>query len=491
MAAPIFIAVGGSGQHALLGYLRLARLCNFFHPRDCPQPRLMALDADLRQGAGNGSTTASLIEQQARTGFIDPMIWEPVRPLPELRDPMAQIFESLVQPAPGTEADLFQALFNERQREVRVVTGFHGHPAVAASTFRMFLTDGAVGLERLLEWIEPKGETQIVLAGSTFGGTGSGVIPVLTSYLRRWAKDNGRKVRLSGVIQVRWFDLGLSEAVSVDRQIKSDVTSHDLERNSSCLVEHYRSKLETMFDSAYLVGHDPHAQRRSAGVDQQPEHPHAVNLLAGDLAYRLLHEPQDSGARGLLGVVTPDGSLEDHLHFPFGKDRRPRPLSWHIETTSAEIAVGQAVLNVLRAGPPHPLEAVEPYPPFFRELVELTQGAFSGSEAGRTEPAASWGELLEKQIEALRWLAQVRDQSYDVEACQFDPALVPQSGDLGRIPTHETHLRASLSRAFHQVVGKVRPERLGEARELVVRRSFFEVRRALETFIEQRRKAKP
>lgn len=490
MASSIFVAVGGSGQHTLLAYLRLARLCNFFHPRDCPQPRLMALDSDLRQGSGNGSTTASLVERQARTGFLEPMAWEPVRPLPELRDPMAQIFESLIQPAPGTEADLFQAFFTDRQREVKVVTGFHGHPSVAASTFRLLLTDGAVELQKLLEWIEPKGETQIVVAGSTFGGTGSGVMPVLTSYLRRWARENSRKIRVSGVIQVRWFDLGLPE-VSTDRQIKADVTSHDLERNSSCLVEHYRSKLETMFDVAYLIGHDPHAQRRSAGVDQQPEHQHAVNLLSGYVAYQLLHGKDQNAKKGLFGVVTPDGALQDHLQFPFGKDRKLRPLTWHLEATNAEIALGLGVLNILKAGPPHPLEVVEPYPPFFRELVELSQGDFTLSETGRTEPAASWKELLDLQIEALQWLAKVRDESFDIEACQFSPELVPQDRERGRIEAHEGYLKAPLSAAFRQVVGRVRPSRLADEADRVVRRSFLEVRRQLEAFIEHRRKATP
>jgi hypothetical protein len=80
VADPIFIAVGGSGQHTMLAYLRLARLCNF------PPARLMTIDADLRQGNGGPPTTASLIERQARIGFQKKVAWEPVRPLPEVND---------------------------------------------------------------------------------------------------------------------------------------------------------------------------------------------------------------------------------------------------------------------------------------------------------------------------------------------------------------------------------------------------------------------
>ena len=480
MAAPIFIAVGGSGQHTMLAYLRLARLCNL------PPARLITVDADLRQGNGNQPTTAALIERQARLGFREKVFWEPIRPLPELNDPQAQTFESLMRPAPGSESELFGALFSPRQREVKVTTGFHGHPSVASSTFRMFLREGNDLLAKLQEWISLQDEQRIVVAGSTFGGTGSGVMPVLTSYIKDWCRGKGVRLRLGGVIQVRWFDLGLPDQTALEDAEKVDVTSYDLERNSSCLVEYYRKNLESMFDRAFLLGHHPHANRRSTGVEQQPEHPHAVNLLAGYVAYQLLHTEDLGETKGLLGLVTPDGRLEDHLYFPFGESRRLQPLARHIATTGAEIALHQAVLNVLSAGPPSSWEVIEPYPPFFRELVQQSHGSYGVAGSGRVEPATSWHEFLEGQREALRWLAEVRDQSYEIGSCQFSEDLVPPIGEIGRLSVHKRHIPDSLHSVFHRVLRWISPAKLGDEPEVVIRRSFYSVRQQLEGYLEGR-----
>jgi hypothetical protein len=480
MATPILIAVGGSGQHAMLAYLRLARLCNL------TPARLITVDADLRQGSnGSQQTTAALIEAQARLGFKERAQWEPIRPLPELSDPQSQTFESLMRPGPGLASELFGALFNPRQRDVRVTTGFHGHPAVAASTFRMFLSDPS-RLTKLYEWIALQGEQRIVVTGSTFGGTGSGVMPVLTSTIKNWCMSKGVKLKLGGVIQVRWFDLGLPDQTTEEGEDKVDVTSHDLERNSSCLVEYYRKNLESMFHHAFLVGHHPHANRRSTGVEQQPEHPHAVNLLSGYIVYQLLHGEDGSDSQGLLGVVTPGGDLENHLYFPFGETRQPQPLARHIQATNAEIAVDTAVLNTLAAGPPSAWDVVEPYPPFIPELIQQSQGSWGLPGASRVEPASSWQEFLEAQREALRWLAAVREHSYDIEACQFSENLVPPVKDVGRLGVHEQHLPDHLHTVFHKVLRPISPARIADNPEAVIRRSFYAARQQLEGYLEKR-----
>jgi hypothetical protein len=479
MAAPILIAVGGSGQHTMLAYLRLARLCNL------PPARLITVDADLRQGnKAQATTTAALIERQARLGFRDKTLWEPIRPLPELNDPQSQTFESLMRPVPGLESELFGALFNPRQRDVRVTTGFHGHPAVAASTFRMFLNDES-RLSKLYEWISLQDEQRIVVTGSTFGGTGSGVMPVLTSKIKEWCRSKGVKLKLGGVIQVRWFDLGLPDQTAREDEAKVDVTSHDLERNSSCLVEYYRKNLESMFHHAFLIGHHPHANRRSTGVEQQPEHPHAVNLLSGYVAYQLLHGEEVADSQGLLGVATPDGDLENHLYFPFGETRKPQPLARHIAATSAEIALDTAVLNTLAAGPPSGWDVIEPYPPFIPELVKQSQGKWGLPGAGRGEPASSWKDFLEAQKEALRWLAAVRDQSFDIQACRFPEDLVPPASDVGRLGVHERHLPDRLDAVFHKVLRAISPAKISDEPDTVIRRSFYLVRDQLEAYIER------
>jgi hypothetical protein len=403
-------------------------------------------------------------------------------------DTHSQTFESLLRPSPGVETEIFSALFNQRQREVRVVTGFHGHPSVAASTFQMFLTDGSAGLAKMLnDWLPAGGgEQKVVVAGSTFGGTGSGVMPVLTSFLKSWCAKEGRKVRLGGVIQVRWFDLGLPDQVAAEDKEKVDVTSNDLERNSSCLVEYYRRNLESMFDQAYLLGHYPHANRKSTGVEQQPEHPHAVNLLAGFVAYQLLHGEEMADSKGLLGVATPDGNLEQHLHLPFGRTRRSQPLARHISATNAEVALDQAILNALTAGPPSSWDVIEPYPPFLREMVRQSQGVFGGADGSRTQPASSWKDFLEMQKEALRWLAAVREHSLDIQSCNFPEDLVPPAQDVGKLEVHEPHLLGSLHAVFRRVAKNVQPLKYGEDPGEVIRRSFYTVRQELENLLEDK-----
>ena len=486
MSEPIFIAVGGSGQHVLLSYLRLARLGNF-------QPaRMIVVDADNRTGEGGAQTTADLIAQQASVGFREEVKQVFIQPLPKLERSQDETFRSMVDPTERLEIELFKALFNQRQRDVKVLTGFHGHPSVAASTFRMFLEEEENELKTVLDdWLAGQGVQKVVLAGSTFGGTGSGVMPVLADYLRKLASERGLTLQLGGVIQVRWFNLNVPTEIEGGRDQYLDVANNDLDNNSSCLVEYYRRKVETMFHRGYLVGHHPHALRQSAGTQNQPEHPHAVNLLCGHVAYRLLHQKFQSDAKGLLAVYTPDGALENHLELPFpadvkAKGSKARPLSEHIKATGAELAIGQALLNVLSSGNPGP-DVVDPYPPFVTELVERSDGSFGRPRRGSgdvIQPYSSWSRLLRMQAEALSWLTSVRNYSKSVEACQFPEWLVPSPRDVGRIEEHEQQLRDPLPRAFQDVLGKMSSSAFSAEESSdekgLVRSAFYSVRDEIE-----------
>lgn len=480
MPEPIFIAVGGSGQHTLLAYLRLARLCRF-NPA-----KMLLVDADVRQSGEGIPTTADLIAHQANVGFEKEVEFRPVIPLRKDRtdSPLAQTFESLVNPPSRIERELFEALFSKRQREVAVSTGFHGHPSVAASAFRIYLQDKENEIFEILNgWLAAAGRQRVVLAGSTFGGTGSGVMPMLATYLRELARHRGLDLELGGVVQVRWFDLSVPPDLTGDRAEYLDVWSQDLDRNSSCLVEFYREETEQMFRPGFLVGHHPYAVRRSAGVEKQPEHPHAVNLLAGHTAFRLLHDQNPGQAAGLWGIATPDGSLENHLQLPFGRSRRQRPLTEHLRTTSCELALGKAILNVLEAGEPG-ADVVEPYPRFIRELVRRSKGSYGkpyDAESGeKQEPYTTWSRLLDMQEEALRWLAAVREHSADLDTCQFPEPLLPNWNDLGEIGAHEHHLPAALYATFRSLLNEIPPQRLTGEEDEVVRRAFYAVRKQLE-----------
>jgi len=479
----ILIAVGGSGQHVMLSYLRLARLCGF------SPARLATVDADLRVGRQNADkTTAQLIEEQAKVSFPGPVQLATLSPLPQgLVAPNVQTFEELIHPAPGFESELLRALFSQSQRSVKVVNGFHGHPQVAATTFKMMLrepvpqNDPSHLLACLEQWVgEGDGSIDVVLAGSTFGGTGSGVMPVLALHLRAMAQRLGVRMRIGGVIQVRWFDLTLPDGAAPAEPARADVRTSDLDRNSSCLVEYYRSNLGQLFDRAYLVGHHPHATRMTAGDERQPEHPHAVNLLSGHLAYRLLHSGALDQAGQLLGVATPDSNLESWLEV------EGYPLSAHIRATGAHLALAIAVQNVLRAGPPG-LDVVSPYPRIIHELVRCCGGQWEADASGsgspaRHEPELTWSRLTEREVDSLRWLCAVREASRDIGACQFPEKLVPSSHEIGRLHVHERQLLpAPLHVVFHRVLSSVSRSALGEGTpERMVANAFFETRRALE-----------
>ncbi len=487
MPDPMLIAVGGSGQHTVLAYLRLARLCNF------KPARIITLDSDLAKGKDEPST-AELISTQTSIGFERPIPYETVKPLPEISGLHDETYESLVSPSPGSlEEELFQSLFTPQQRAVEVTTGFHGHPAVAGSTFRMAMAEGSERIsEHVGRWFDERGEQRVVVVGSTFGGTGSGVMPVVTQHIRNMEQAKHVRLRLGGVIQMCWFNLGLSDDVAGDDDL-ADVTKNVLDRNSSCLVEYYRENFDKIFDYAYLVGLDVPARRRQAGTDRQPEHPHAVNLMSGYMAYKLLHGSWDSGSSGLVGVQTPDTRLERQIRLPFGQSRADRPLARHIEATCAQVAIGRAILNILAAGKPSPLEVVEPYPPFIRLLVKRTRGIYGRpvrrtGQADLVQPYSAWEGQLKMQEEALGWLADMRDASE--ELAKFPMKLVANRVDVDQLYTQERHLPGEFYKAFRTVLKRMTPEDLGDPEdevELIVRRGFYALRRELEGYLEETR----
>jgi hypothetical protein len=131
---------------------------------------------------------------------------------------------------------------------------------------------------------------------------------------------------------------------------------------------------------------------------------------------------------------------------------------------------------------------VEPYPPFFSQLVQGSHGSYGGPSSRQSEPAGTWNELFAMQKEALSWLAAVREHSFDIKSCQFPEELVPPARDIGKLSVHEPHLWGPLHEAFRTVLRRVQPVQYGDGPESVIRRSFYTVRQELENFLEDKQR---
>jgi hypothetical protein len=291
----ILIAVGGAGQEIALACLRLC------HMSGIEVPTVFVVDSDQGTGKAGLRTRSDDLEYCARslrqTRDHDYVIF--LRPFAEnIRARQLGTLQSLFSPrgvTPPRAKDILSLLFTQNQQETNIIDGFHGNPTVGAVAVEDFMIQGEFKehlLNRIDTLTEPNVQHFIVLAGSTTGGTGPGVIPVLSQKILAWRESlrPARRIEVSGIVQLQWFRLLRDEHVPWS-QIP-DVDGIRLQRNSACLVRQYDVDLAKLMDRLILVSLPKVVRRVSAGPNHQPETLHWLNVLSGWIARELLYDGQ-------------------------------------------------------------------------------------------------------------------------------------------------------------------------------------------------------
>jgi hypothetical protein len=145
-------------------------------------------------------------------------------------------------------------LLTPEQAEIGVTNGYHGEPRVAAILTDVLISrlrEGALKeddpLRRLANAITQAGD-RICVAGSTIGGTGSGVLPRLVEHL---VSVPGAQAEICTIIGLEWFELE-NDAANQER----------MAANSAASLWHYIQKQQQGKFRLVLWGHPNVSQSR-------------------------------------------------------------------------------------------------------------------------------------------------------------------------------------------------------------------------------------
>jgi hypothetical protein len=332
----VLIGVGGSGQHVVHAYLRMLAAANC-RPQDVPHIYIVDADASVAMAASGDSQLCANICKLHRAL---------VRPLAkENRSHFALVrpyFQANSEATPGKAQDNLDlnrcpdylreifltdessdSLGGAGDRTVDLLQGMMANAKVGAMAFGYKLMqcaesgplaavnfgyrdsdDGAS--YNLLKDIQ---KANVAIVGSSFGGTGSGVIPALVRYLADINVNGPRMVR--AFMTLPWFEIESADGTSA---AATQGNSDPKARNSALGLRTYLAELDTRLNkSNYVVAQFPGnaAKREDRGNYNQGEDPHVFNLVLACSIQSFLWADKDCGGidgdpekRKLMGLVT-------------------------------------------------------------------------------------------------------------------------------------------------------------------------------------------
>jgi hypothetical protein len=225
-----FVAVGGTGQHVALALADFLVLAHTVVPDPIPPLEFLLLDSDPAAAEVDTPSAWHLCAEQ-----LDLLASVPDRaagaprgdwrsPVPVTREGV-RIAREAVDDVLGIGAS--EVLLTTSQQEIPVTSGYHGEPRVAAILTDVLLDRLASGklpendaLRRLAAAMA-QSDDRLCLAGSTVGGTGSGVLPRLVEHL---VSQPNRQAKFCALIGLEWFELE-NDAVNQERMAANSVAS--------------------------------------------------------------------------------------------------------------------------------------------------------------------------------------------------------------------------------------------------------------------------
>ena len=333
MTKPTIVAIGGTGTHAAISFLRLAILSNM-ELKDIPN--IVVVDADTLAGGSQSSkatpsllTTAKNLYSQLVDGIKDESrpFFKNFTPFVEKTQQQQNVqaetsfgdylIGQSVSTASSTERKILDALYTragkigtyvrdeKSEQEILIADGFYARPSVGASTIYDLLNQPQSDLKKLLIGQLKGNAPSIVVVGSSTGGTGSGGAPAVAQWLMREKTENQSRTHVGLFMSLPWF----SPVDSVDpTKDRSYGTKEAQSINSSAGIRLYAESNTLKKAGVFLADFDGLEQKRlDSGNKGQPEVPHVFNLMmASQIQNFFLAAANgvDETTRGVQGTYT-------------------------------------------------------------------------------------------------------------------------------------------------------------------------------------------
>ncbi len=288
MAKNILIGVGGTGQHVVHAYLRFLRLTL---PSPNQVPHIFIFDADANKSSpGRANYLIDDIEGLHKTlteGAVSLNLNETLPPFVKGENVDARALGAHLNVADDNSLFALANAFLADDKEpaiwgddwsVELRRGMMANPKVGALALEHLLQSKSDDLNKLNDSIES--DVRVALAGSNFGGTGSGVIPALVRYLDKGAKADA----IRAFVMLPWFKISDSSDTGVDKSAANVVEGVDpKERNASLALLTYVDDGAALNKSSYVLTQNRDgwsaAERIDDGNYNQRENVHVLNLV--------------------------------------------------------------------------------------------------------------------------------------------------------------------------------------------------------------------
>jgi hypothetical protein len=293
MSSNVLIGVGGSGQHVVHAYLNLLALGN---TPASEVPFVFIIDADVTDSSPlydsikklHGRLTSPLNGSKSKNIATLSVI----RPYPLDNADYSKTSEQALGLA-NTEAWLADAFLIDdadfsqfSDKNIKINEGMMANARIGSAVF-----SATNPLEQLRQVVTDK---QVAIVGSTFGGTGSGVIPTLVRLLDKQEHNPSKNVR--AFMTLPWFEI-------TGESSKGKSAAHTLgalspmKRNAALGLRTYKQELSGFTRSNYVITQflsGQQAKRPDDGNFEQTEHKHVFNLVLANAIQNFFYEPSQT-----------------------------------------------------------------------------------------------------------------------------------------------------------------------------------------------------
>ena len=285
-----FIGVGGTGQHVALVMSRLM----FLGAIPPGEAECTIIDGDEVHPLAKKLKTFDDYAPSADPAFTHPLGRVDAFLKPFATRAMAggdandTSFRALMlgTDAGGDDGAVFDALFDDEQKDQSVAQGFYAQPSLGATAFaaQHALEDNVLATLRA----RCEGAEKVFVTGSFIGGTGAGVIPALVASL-------GDSQRWFGAFLLRWMDAGQAAGDGV-------VTTAAMDTNMRHGLDYFYSTVRPHLCAAALLGPPPTAQTAliSAAPQKSGETPSYYHLVAARAYFKTMSDSQATWNNAVL-----------------------------------------------------------------------------------------------------------------------------------------------------------------------------------------------
>lgn|GEM_PF-4658181 len=339
----VVIGVGGSGQHIVHAYLRVLALGNA-KAVDVPHVYIIDADAQSQQIANRRSQLVPDIQnlhEYLRNRGINSKTKEAnfdiIRPYSQQLSTNSDLtVKNVLLAQKSNTTEEINAFFYDQDLNIKVSEGMHANPKVGSTIFgeklgRVLDSSGKIDTnnKQLLqkEFLSlfdddvtgiNTTDCNIVIVGSVFGGTGSGIIPTLARTFNEIINNSssGQTINLATVATLPWFQLKPGD----DGATGSAFDVAKLKRNTAFALRNFQYELQSNNNNAVSSifiqsgSQWQDIQRPSAGDFDQPEHIHVINLLAANAVQHSLSRHFDANELYMPMSQLPKEIQQGHFH---------------------------------------------------------------------------------------------------------------------------------------------------------------------------------